>query len=161
LETKLKSSTYFHRHSTFSRVPFSKKEISRDFVRPRDGALTTRTYESSGLTILEYTDEEDVAVRGFVESLFGVGKVWSSFITNVVLGEGTWKGLLNTRRCAVEAAADGLGLSIDELRRRLRAASQEEAVPCAIIVNKADEGYMRSIANGDEVRRSTSKTSSS
>jgi len=83
---------------------------------------------SGGMAILEHADGEDFAVSALVESLFGVGKDWSSFITeplvnrflragDVVLEEKIWNEIPEANRRALEAAADGLGLSIDELRR--------------------------------------------
>lgn len=45
---------------------------------------------------------------------------------NVVLDASTWGEIPEANRRAVEAAADGLGLSIEDLRTRLRAAAQEE-----------------------------------
>jgi len=82
---------------------------------------------SGGMAILEHADGEDFAVSALVESLFGVGKDWSSFITeplvnrflragDVVLEEKIWNEIPEANRRALEAAADGLGLSIDELR---------------------------------------------
>lgn len=101
---------------------------------------------SGGMAILENVESEDFAVSGLVESLFGLGKDWSSFITesvvkrflkagDVVLHEETWRDIPEANRRAVEAAADGLGISIDELRRRLGVATAEmPATPSHIIV---------------------------
>lgn len=105
---------------------------------------------------------EIFSVSGLVESLFGVGKDWSSFITepivkrflkagDAVLKKETWNDLLEANRLAVEAAADGLGLTVDELRRRPRAAAQEEPdVPCTVIVEEAEEQETARTTDGDE-----------
>lgn len=69
----------------------------------------------------------------------------------MVLEEKTWNYLPGANRRAVEAAADGLGISIDELRVRLRVAAQEEeTAPCAIGVEEAEEVDTRRKTEGDE-----------
>lgn len=78
------------------------------------------------MEFLENVDGEDFALNGLVESLFGIGNDWSSFITepavrrflragNIVLEEATWKEIPQVNRIAVEVAAERLGLSIEEL----------------------------------------------
>lgn len=67
----------------------------------------------------------------------GLGKDWSSFVTepavkrflragNIVLEEETWEGIPKVNQLAVEAAAEGLGLSIEKLRARLQNTTLEE-----------------------------------
>jgi len=116
---------------------------------------------SGGMAILEHADAEDFAMSGLVESLFGVGKDWSSFITepivkrflragDMVLEESTWNEIPEANRRAVEAAANGLGLSIDELRRRLRVATEDQtAAPTSITVEEVEEEEKGIMANAN------------
>jgi len=117
---------------------------------------------SGGMAVLENAEGEDgLEVVGLVESLLGIGKEWSSFITEriverfikageVVLEEKTWKSLPEANRRAVEAAADGLGLSIDELRNGFRGTAQKElSTPSATIVVEVEEEN-NGITDGDE-----------
>lgn len=87
-----------------------------------------------------------------------MGKDWCSFISepivkrflragNIVLDEKIWNALPEASRGVVEEAADGLGLSIDELRRRVRFAARIPHGPCGSIV---EEGETRGITNGNE-----------
>jgi len=91
---------------------------------------------SGGMAVLE-KGEDGLEVGELVESLLGTGKEWSSIITqpmvkrfikagDVVLKEKTWNDLPEANRRAVEAAANGLGLSNDDLRSRFRGAAEEE-----------------------------------
>lgn len=117
---------------------------------------------SGGLPILENADAEDFAVSGLVESLSGMGKYWSSFISeplvkrfisagDAVLEEKKWNEIPEANCREVEAAADGLGISIDELRRRLRVAAEEEApAPCDVVVEEADEGEVKRKTDGHD-----------
>lgn len=67
----------------------------------------------------------------------------------MVLEEEIWNEISEANRRGIEAAADGLGLAIDEQRSRLRVAAQEKPNSCAIIVDEAEEGMMRKITDVD------------
>lgn len=80
---------------------------------------------------------EAFELNGLVESVFGIGKYWtSSFVTepavkrflradNIIFGEETWEKIPTDNQLAVGAAADELGLSFEELRSRVRVAAGE------------------------------------
>lgn len=111
---------------------------------------------------MENLDGEDFTVSGLVESLPGIGKDWSSLIIepvvkrflragDVVLEKKSWNEIPGSNRRAVEAAADALGLSIEELRRRIRVAAQEEPpAPCGIILEDVQGGIMRRTTDAGE-----------
>lgn len=94
---------------------------------------------SGGMAFLENADGEDFGISGLVESLLGKGKDWSSFVTapavrrflragTIVLEEETWEGIPEVYRLGVEAGAEGLGLSIGDLRLRLASSDLNEAL---------------------------------
>lgn len=162
---------YTHQIAMDDQVPrilhYQKVQQAMSFVNailaciPLAGGVAVHVL-SGGLAILENLDGEDFAVSGMVESLFGVGKDWSSFITeplverfiragDVVLDEVTWNELPEANRRAVVTAANGLGLPIQELRRRLRVATQEAmTASCAIVPKEFEEGDNRRSPDGNE-----------
>lgn len=65
---------------------------------------------------------------------------------NVVLKDETWVEIPEANRRAVEAAVDGVGLSIEEVRRRIRMCAEEEPEEyCADTNKNAEEGGIRRI----------------
>lgn len=99
---------------------------------------------SGGIAIQDIVDVNGCAVSGLVELQFEVGKVWSSFVTEIavkrflrvgdaVLESETWIELPIANRHALEAAGDGLRLCMDELRRRVRRVAQQEHCPSFLL----------------------------
>jgi len=85
---------------------------------------------SGGSSVLTHVPGEGFAVSGLVESLFGIGKDWSTLIsepviqrvlqvTNRILHKETWESLPVDNRSAVEDAADGLKISVGDLREKV------------------------------------------
>lgn len=106
---------------------------------------------TGGKEIMDNFEGESFAISGMVESLLGVGRDWSSFITgslvkrflqagDVVLQEEAWYELPEANRRVAEAAAGALGIRIEQLRKKFRAAARKEPpVPCEIVVEEDQE----------------------